>query len=152
MNAASCSYARVEQALAHQRRAKQRFLETAPAPSGPLSECSRPKRTRRSPTRWRASHERVAAAAAGAAPGDVVALVAPASPFETEEFDAGVAELATLGFNPEWHHDLFARRRYVAGPAATRADDFLRAWQDPRVAGLFARARRLWQRTDRLVP
>ena len=70
--------------------------------------------------------------------GDVVALVAPASPFETEEFDAGVAELAALGFNPEWHHDLFARQRYVAGPAATRAADFLRAWQDPRVAAVFA--------------
>ena len=71
-------------------------------------------------------------------PGDVVALVAPASPFETEEFDAGVAALAALGFNPEWHHDLFARQRYVAGPAATRAADFLRAWQDARVAAVFA--------------
>jgi muramoyltetrapeptide carboxypeptidase len=70
--------------------------------------------------------------------GDVVALVAPASPFDAQEFDAGVAELATLGFTPEWHHDLFARRRYLAGAAATRAGDFLRAWQDPRVAGLFA--------------
>ena len=70
--------------------------------------------------------------------GDVVALVAPASPFDAEEFDAGVAELATLGFNPEWHQDLFARLRYVAGPAATRAADFLRAWQDPRVSALFA--------------
>ena len=32
------SYLRVEQALAHQRRAKLRFLETAPARPGPLSE------------------------------------------------------------------------------------------------------------------
>ena len=32
------SYARVEQALAHQRRAKLRFLETAPARPGPLGE------------------------------------------------------------------------------------------------------------------
>ena len=69
--------------------------------------------------------------------GDVVAIVAPASPFEAEEFDAGVAELAALGFNPQWHHDLFARRRYVAGDPATRAADFLRAWKDPGVAGLF---------------
>jgi muramoyltetrapeptide carboxypeptidase len=68
--------------------------------------------------------------------GDVVALVAPASPFEAQEFDAGVAELARLGFTPEWHHDLFARRRYVAGDPATRAADFLRAWRDPRVAGV----------------
>lgn len=69
--------------------------------------------------------------------GDVVALVAPASPFDAEDFDRGVAELATLGFNPEWHHDLFATRRYVAGDPTTRAADFLRAWQDPRVAAVF---------------
>ncbi len=69
--------------------------------------------------------------------GDVVALVAPASPFETDAFDAGVAELAVLGFNPEWHHDLFARRGYVAGAVATRAAGFLRAWQDPRVTAVF---------------
>ena len=68
--------------------------------------------------------------------GDVVALVAPASPFDAQDFDAGVAELAALGFVPEWHGDVFARRRYLAGAATTRAADFLRAWQDRRVAGL----------------
>lgn len=68
--------------------------------------------------------------------GDVVALVAPASPFDAGGFDAGVAELSALGFVPEWHHDVFARRRYLAGEATTRAADFLRAWKDRRVAGL----------------
>ena len=133
------SYARVEQALARQRRAKERFLVPATEALGPD---------------WAAAGDRGASgrgrpdgalrmSGALARPpalrhGDVVALVAPASPFDAEEFDAGVAELTTLGFNPEWHHDLFARLRYVAGPAATRAGDFLRAWQDPRVSALFA--------------
>lgn len=68
--------------------------------------------------------------------GDVLALVAPASPFDIADFDAGVAELTTLGFVPQWEHDVFARRRYIAGDDATRAADFMRAWRDPRVAGL----------------
>ena len=70
-------------------------------------------------------------------PGDGVAVVAPASPFEAADFDAGIAELAALGFTPHWHHDLFARSRYVAGEPALRAADFVRWWQDPKVAGLF---------------
>jgi muramoyltetrapeptide carboxypeptidase len=69
-------------------------------------------------------------------PGAVVTVVAPASPFDTQGFDAGIAELTGLGFVPEWHHDLFARSRYLAGTAAHRAADFLRAWRDPRVAAV----------------
>jgi muramoyltetrapeptide carboxypeptidase len=69
--------------------------------------------------------------------GDGVAVVAPASPFEPGDFDAGIAELAALGFTPQWHHDLFARSRYVAGEPAVRSADFMRWWQDPQVAALF---------------
>lgn len=70
------------------------------------------------------------------APGDHVAVVAPASPFDAGDLDAGVAELASLGFVPEWQEDLFARRRYVAGTPAQRTEDFLRAWREPRVRAL----------------
>jgi muramoyltetrapeptide carboxypeptidase len=70
-------------------------------------------------------------------PGAAVAVVAPASPFEPGDFDAGIAELAALGFTPQWHHDLFARSRYVAGGPGARAADFLRWWQHPQVAALF---------------
>ena len=70
------------------------------------------------------------------APGDAIALVAPASPFERAEFEAGVAELRALGFAPEWQEQVFARRGYVAGDAAGRAASFLQAWEDPRVAAL----------------
>jgi len=70
-------------------------------------------------------------------PGDAVAVVAPASPFDRAEFDRGVAELGALGFVPAWTDDVFARERYVAGDVRTRAADLSRAWQNPRVKALF---------------
>jgi len=71
-------------------------------------------------------------------PGDRIALVAPASPFPRESFDAGVAELRRLGYEPVYDESVFARHRYVAGDAALRADSFRRAWTDPSIAALIA--------------
>jgi len=70
-------------------------------------------------------------------PGDAIGVVAPASPFDRGEFDRGIAELGALGFVPEWTDDVFARNRYVAGDARTRAHDLSRAWKNPRVKALF---------------
>ena len=55
-------------------------------------------------------------------PGDRIALVAPASPFPARSFDAGVAELRRLGYEPVYDESVFARQRYIAGDAALRAD------------------------------
>jgi muramoyltetrapeptide carboxypeptidase len=71
-------------------------------------------------------------------PGDRLAMVAPASPFERSDFDAGVAELARLGFEPVFDDSVFAREGYLAGDATLRAKAFLRAWRDPAIAGLVA--------------
>lgn len=71
-------------------------------------------------------------------PGDKVAVVAPASPFERDQFDAGVAELRALGFDPVCDETAFARRGYLAGDAAGRAEAIRRAWRDPAIAGLIA--------------
>jgi muramoyltetrapeptide carboxypeptidase len=71
------------------------------------------------------------------APGDRVAVIAPASPFPRDEFDAGIEELRRLGFEPVFDPDVFERQRYVAGPAALRAEAFTRAWQDPSIAAIF---------------
>ncbi len=68
--------------------------------------------------------------------GDAVGLVAPASPVDPLDFKTGVAELCRLGFEPEWHEDVFALHGYVAGNPALRARDFMRAWADPRIAAL----------------
>ena len=71
-------------------------------------------------------------------PGDRIAVVAPASPFDREAFDRGVAELRSLGFEPVYDESVFARMRYVAGPAHDRAEALHRAWRDPSIAGLVA--------------
>jgi len=68
--------------------------------------------------------------------GDRVALVSPASPFDRDEFDRGVAELRGLGFEPVYDESVFARQRYVSGPAELRARAFRAAWADPSVAAL----------------
>ena len=70
--------------------------------------------------------------------GDRVALVAPASPFDRDEFDRGVDELRSLGFEPWFDDRVFARRGYTAGDADLRAAAFMDAWCDPTVAALIA--------------
>ena len=71
-------------------------------------------------------------------PGDRIAVVAPASAFARHEFEAGVAELRALGFDPTYEESVFERRAYLAGPAAVRASAWLRAWTDPSIAALIA--------------
>jgi muramoyltetrapeptide carboxypeptidase len=71
-------------------------------------------------------------------PGDRIGIVAPASPFARESFEAGVAELRRLGYEPVYDDSVFARQRYTAGDAAVRSAAFLRAWADPSIAALIA--------------
>lgn len=56
-----------------------------------------------------------------APPGSRVALVAPASPIDREAFDAGLAALRALGFEPVFDESVFERSGFVAGTAAARA-------------------------------
>lgn len=70
--------------------------------------------------------------------GDRIGIVAPASPFSREAFDAGVGELRRLGYEPVYDESVFARRRYTAGDAAHRAAAFRRAWDDRSLAALMA--------------
>ena len=72
------------------------------------------------------------------APGDRITIVAPASPFAHGDFEAGIAELRALGFDPFFEESVFERRGYVAGSADTRAAAFQRAWADPESAALVA--------------
>ena len=70
-------------------------------------------------------------------PGDRVAVLALASPFDRVEFTQGVDELRALGFEPVFDDSVFERRGYLAGPAAQRAAALRAAWQDPGIAGVF---------------
>lgn len=71
-------------------------------------------------------------------PGDRIAIVAPASPFSRDEFEAGVREIASLGFEPVYREDVFARDGYVAGPPELRARAWTAAWEDTSVRALVA--------------
>ncbi len=71
-------------------------------------------------------------------PGDRIAIIAPASPFERDEFDAGTAELRRLGFEPVFDDSVFARSGYVAGDAELRVRAIRAAWADPSIAGIVA--------------
>ena len=54
-------------------------------------------------------------------PGDRVGIVAPASYFKREEFDAGCAALRKLGYDPVYSDSIFERDLYFAGTAQRRA-------------------------------
>jgi muramoyltetrapeptide carboxypeptidase len=70
------------------------------------------------------------------APGARIAVVAPASPFDPNQFDAGIAELRALGFDPVWDDRVFARQGFVSGGAALRAKSFDDAWRQPDISAL----------------
>ena len=70
--------------------------------------------------------------------GDRVAIVAPASPFDRDRFDLGVAELERFGLTPVLTEGVFARRGYVAGDARSRAAALTAAWRDPSIAAVMA--------------
>jgi muramoyltetrapeptide carboxypeptidase len=71
-------------------------------------------------------------------PGDRIAVVAPASPFPTDEFDRGLDELRRRGFEPVFDERVFAANRYLAGDAALRAASLLDAWRAADVAAVVA--------------
>ena len=69
-------------------------------------------------------------------PGDRIAVVAPASAFNRDEFDGGILELGRLGLVPVYDDSVFARERYLAGSAAARAAALRAAWTDPSIAAV----------------
>ena len=59
--------------------------------------------------------------------GARIALVAPASAFDRGDFDAGVAELKRLGFEPVWDDTIFEREAITAGHPRVRVGSLLHA-------------------------
>jgi len=68
--------------------------------------------------------------------GDRLAVVAPASGFDRDEFARGVEEIGHLGFEAVYDESVFDRLTYVAGPVARRAAAIRQAWRDPTIAGV----------------
>ena len=71
-------------------------------------------------------------------PGDRIALVSPASPFERAKFERGVAEIRRLGYEPVYDDSVFDTSMFTSGTAGVRSAAFTRAWLDPSVAALVA--------------
>ena len=63
-------------------------------------------------------------------PGSRVALVAPASGFDRDEFDRGVAELKRLGLEPVYDNEVFDRQPLTAGAPRVRVTSLLRAFDE----------------------
>ena len=70
--------------------------------------------------------------------GSRIAVLAPASPFKRDEFDAGVREIQALGFVPVFDDTVFAKGTpaYVAGSADVRAAAIRAALNDPSIDGI----------------
>ena len=137
----SCRWPAWRMRSKRQRRAKERFLRRRVAGRGLSGQgaatAARPGRASRH--RRRDGAVRLMVKPRALAPGDRLAVVAPASPFKREEFDAGVAEIRRLGFVPVYDESVFASGSgIVAGPAAVRAGAIRKAWRIPTIAGIVA--------------
>lgn len=71
-------------------------------------------------------------------PGDVVRVIAPASPFDPADLEAGEAVLRGWGFEPRHREDVFDRRGYFAGTPARRAAEIGEAFADPECGAVIA--------------
>lgn len=69
-------------------------------------------------------------------PGDPVAIVAPAGPFDRESFEAGLA-LVKGRYDARFTEGIFARHRYLAGDDARRSAELAHAFADPDLKAVF---------------
>lgn len=70
--------------------------------------------------------------------GDTIAVVAPSSPTDPKALERGVRWIERLGLRVRLCPSVDARRGYLAGEDALRAEDFMRAWEDPDVRAVWA--------------
>ncbi len=70
------------------------------------------------------------------APGDRVAVIAPASAFDRASFDAGLALIAAR-YDVRYQPAIFERHRYLAGSDQRRCAELADALLDPAVKGVF---------------
>jgi muramoyltetrapeptide carboxypeptidase len=69
-------------------------------------------------------------------PGDTLAVVAPASPFDRQLFDAGIRVLESMRFDLVITEDIFDRRGYLAGTDRQRAARLTGMFADPDIDGI----------------
>lgn len=69
-------------------------------------------------------------------PGDLVALIAPSSPFDSDRFLQGTRFLEELGYRLLVGEHVHKRRGYLAGSESERAEDFVHAFSNPEVSAV----------------
>jgi muramoyltetrapeptide carboxypeptidase len=66
--------------------------------------------------------------------GDAVSIVAPGSTIENREsLDQGISRLERMGFQVRFENRIFQSFRYLAGDDASRAEELMRAFEDPEI-------------------
>jgi muramoyltetrapeptide carboxypeptidase len=69
-------------------------------------------------------------------PGDTIAVIAPAGPFDRESFETGIAVLGDR-YRVRYDERIFSRRRYLAGDDEGRLAELTTALGDPAVKAVF---------------
>lgn len=69
-------------------------------------------------------------------PGDTIGIAAPASPFDQQAFERGVATLESMGYRVKIPDDLFSRQGYLAGSDTERASQLMRLFEDESVRAI----------------
>jgi muramoyltetrapeptide carboxypeptidase len=69
--------------------------------------------------------------------GDLVAVAAPASPFDAAIFRQSIKNMQKAGFKVTFRKDIFSKERYLAGPDRRRADELNQFFADPNVRAIF---------------
>lgn len=71
--------------------------------------------------------------------GDVIQIVAPAGPIQQRDgLERGIAVLERMGFRTRFEPRIFESSRYLAGSDRDRAEELMRAFEDPTVSGVMA--------------
>jgi muramoyltetrapeptide carboxypeptidase len=68
--------------------------------------------------------------------GDRIALIAPSSPFEVDEFARVCSILESKGYEIVPGKNIFSKQKYLAGKEAERAHDLIAAITDPTIAAI----------------
>ena len=69
-------------------------------------------------------------------PGDTVGIIAPASGFRRDDFEAGCAELLRLGYQPFYLPSIFDRELYFAGSIQRRVRELHKMFEYPEVKAI----------------
>ena len=70
-------------------------------------------------------------------PGDTIGIAAPASPFDQQAFEHGVAVLESMGYRVKIPDDLFSQHGYLAGSDSERASQLTKLFEDESVRAIF---------------